>query len=587
MMLSVRGERAAEGPLTLGQLNVFQWVSDTPDSVNTVLAVDLHIPQGTRLGDVVEVLDVLLARHEGLRTTYQGGVFPTQRVLGSGTLPVAVRAVDPPPGPEQRTALVAALRREVLAAAPALPTHGLPVRVAVATSRDDPDRVLAATLACTHLALDEQAAAVVQHEFAEMIDDPAARHRGGPRHQPLDQAAEEQTPVARHKAGAALRHWRRMMPLLPQCLYAAPRLAAAGASVAVRMESQAAAAALLHITARARATRSSVVLAAICAVLARRTGYDRLVFNTVSGNRFDPRLVDYVGSLAQGCVAGVDTAAASFDTLVRRAWAGSVQAAANGVFDASERAALGREANHARGLDVSCDPLFNCTVVESRGTPSGAAPPLSWLPEARTRTTYQVEQLAPTANLMRFDLFHLDGAVVLSAWTGDTGRVPVEELRALLDAVDRLLVGAAEADLDGAAMDRLIRLAPIPRGPGWLLVDSCWIELAEVQHLVEEALGEQARARVFAEVGGRPLVAHLVATDGVRTAEQAHARCLAMLPGRPTAMTPRRYVVCAAAPDDPDDPDDPGAWRPVITDGTGRSDDADRLRCPAGTDRSP
>jgi hypothetical protein len=84
---------------------------------------------------------------------------------------------------------------------------------------------------------------------------------------------------------------------------------------------------------------------------------------------------------------------------------------------------------------------------------------------------------------------------------------------------------------------------------------------------VEDAVAP-AVARVFASAGEHPLVAHLTATDAVRTPEQAHARCMAVLAHHPTAITPRHYVICRTAPPDPADP---AAWPAPLAAGTGRA----------------
>ena len=68
--------------------------------------------------------------------------------------------------------------------------------------------------------------------------------------------------------------------------------------------------------------------------------------------------------------------------------------------------------------------------------------------------------------------------------------------------------------------------------------------------------------------GGRPLVACLTATDTVRTPEQAHARCMAVVAHHPTAITPRHYVICRTAPSDPADLT---AWPAPVAIGTGRT----------------
>src|ERR1700686_3497060 len=74
------GERAGEGPLTLGQLNVYNWLSPTPDQLYAILGVELPVPEVVSAGEVAGAAAVLIARHESLRTTYVPGEPPRQRV---------------------------------------------------------------------------------------------------------------------------------------------------------------------------------------------------------------------------------------------------------------------------------------------------------------------------------------------------------------------------------------------------------------------------------------------------------------------------------------------------------------------------
>src|ERR1700731_4689293 len=74
------GERAGEGPLTLGQLDVYNWLSQTPDHLYAILCVELPVPAVVSVGEVAEAAGVLIARHESLRTTYVPGEQPRQRV---------------------------------------------------------------------------------------------------------------------------------------------------------------------------------------------------------------------------------------------------------------------------------------------------------------------------------------------------------------------------------------------------------------------------------------------------------------------------------------------------------------------------
>jgi hypothetical protein len=161
--------------------------------------------------------------------------------------------------------------------------------------------------------------------------------------------------------------------------------------------------------------------------------------------------------------------------------------------------------------------------------------------------------------------------VSVGLWTSDTARVPATEIESLLRGIERLIVAAAGGDVDLGGLSEVTGVTPVVRGPDWLLVDSCWVELAEVQRLLNDALDVTA-AHAFAVRGddGNPaVIACLAASPRVRTSGQAHAACVAALDGRLTAMTPGRYSVYAQPPEDPSDL---ASWRKeqLVDDGDGR-----------------
>src|SRR6202035_2358331 len=161
---------------------------------------------------------------------------------------------------------------------------------------------------------------------------------------------------------------------------------------------------------------------------------------------------------------------------------------------------------------------------------------------ALARTELRWRPMPVDATPIRFRLKQIDGCLRLEVWSGDAGLVPRAELESVLLAVERLLVAAAHGDVPGGRMPGLIGLEPLAGPPDRILIDSCWVGVADVQRLVDDAVAPAA-ARVFASAGGRPLVACLTATDAVRTPEQAHARCMAALAHHPTAITPPQYAI--------------------------------------------
>ncbi|MBP2328547.1 hypothetical protein JOF56_008932 [Kibdelosporangium banguiense] len=551
------GQRAAEKPMTLGQLNILEWFRNASGHPYVTIGAELAVCGDVGVADVVETIAVLLARHEGLRTRYRDGDPPTQQVLDSGVLTLGVCSTDGS-GPD-RSAIAQRLLRQ-LRAEPLDPA-GLPLRIAVA---ENTGTVVAAAMDISHLAADFGAVEIIKQEFAQMLADRSARRAGLPRHQPLDQAELESSPAQRRQAEMALRYWREQLSRMPQCLYATPRTAPSGDSVCAGLSSVAGALAASAIAARTRTSRASIVLAAVGAVLAQRTGYRELVFPALAGNRFGPRLAGYVGTLAQGCLTVLPVAGHDFDALVRTAWTAVLESCRHSRYDAFHRVEMARRIEHDRGVRFNYEPLFNSVAAET-GVPSRDSSPAA-IEQARRSTSVSLRPMPAGSSQLRFDLCQADHVLRLDLWTGDTRRVSPDELRSLLLAVENLLVAAAAGDLSAEEIRAAVRLEPITRGPDWVLADSCWVEPAEVQRVLDEAFGPDV-AKVFAQAGDRQLVAYLAESESVRTPEQAHARYMAALAGHPTAIAPRHYVMCAAMPADPADR---SQWR-VLRSGDGRS----------------
>ncbi len=561
------GERAGEGPLTLGQLDLYDWLSQNPDHLYAILCVELPVPAGVSADDVAEATAALIARHESLRTTYLPGEPPRQRVAAAGVQLLEVCSLGEGQwGPRDRPAVAGALVRWLRESPHPGPR---PVRMVVAIAPGTGDRVIACAAAFTHLAVDHGSIEILKRDFAGLLGDAARGPAGRPGHQPLDQAELEATPAERRRADAALDYLREQSRRIPHCLYALPGARPSGESLAVELWSVAAAMAVRRVAARTRTSRSSIVLAAICAVVARRASYPELVFPVSSSNRFERHLVNYVGSLAQSSIATVEITGRGFDELAGRTWTAVIEASRHGRYDTAKLDAMDKLAGHERGLRLPPhDPWFNSLVAESW---SGLTAGVGFQPEeidvALARTELRWRPLPVSALPIRFRLNQIDGCLRLDMWSGDAGLVPRAELESVLLAVERLLVAAADGDVAGGRMPGLIGLEPLAGPPHRILVDHCRVDVTDVQRLVDDALAPAA-ARVFATAGGRPLVARLTATDAVRTPEQAHARCMAVLAHHPTAITPRHYVICRTAPADPADP---AAWPAPLVTGTGRA----------------
>jgi hypothetical protein len=560
------GKRAAEGPLTLGQLDLYDWLSGTPGHFYAILCAELPLPAVVSIDDVAGAVAVLIAQHESLRTTYVPGEPPRQRVAAAGVQLLEVCSLGEGRwGPQDRPTVAEALALWLRAS----PDPGRrSVRMAVAVAPGAGDRVIACAAAFSHLAVDHGAIGILKRDFAGLLGDPARRPAGRPGHQPLDQAALEATPTERHRAEVALDYLREQSGRMPRCLYALPGARPSGESLVVELSSAAAAMAVRRMAARTRTSRSSIVLAAICAVVALRADYRELVFPVSSSNRFEHHLVDYVGALAMVPIVTVEIGGRSFDELAGHTWIAVMEASRHGRFDGVKQAALDKLIEHERGLRLTYNSMFNSLVSESW---SGLTAGVGFQPEeidvALARTELRWRPMPVSGTPTQFRLNQIDGCLRLDVWTGDTGLVPRAELESALLAVERLLVAAADGDVPSGRMPEIIGLEPLVGTPDRILVDHCWVDVAAVQRLVDDAVAP-AVTRVFASVGDRPLVAYLTATGTIRTPQQAHARCMAALARHPTAITPRHYVICPTAPSAPTDPT---AWPAPMATGTGRA----------------
>ena len=567
LLVPFHGERAVEAPMTLGQLAVLQRLQHGAPAPAT-LERAIEVPAGCRTDDVAETFAVLLTRHEGLRTRYDEGGRRTQRVLRTGVLHVQRHAIERAPGAPvgpgtHRAALVAwltgRLRSEPLDAA-----TSLPVRVAVATRGD---QVIAIVVCCSQLAVDAEAMEVVARDAATMLRDPAVRRVGARRLQPVDRAEAEAAAPLRARAAGALEHWATGLASMPPLAWAAPARSPGG-SVEVELASPAAAVAVRHVALRARTSEPTVVLAAVCAVLSAVTGSPRCAFPLMAGNRGDPALARYVGTLAQPSLFSLDLAGIGFDTVVRRSHAAMLRAHRHGLYDVHARVELQQRIEERRGVRFCLEPVFHNLVVDRRGDdrPPAMVDVLGRHPRPRLDRRPMPAVRFP----LRFTLQDLREALVLRLWTGDSGRLPVDRMEGLVLAVHRLLLAAAVTDLTPEQVRAAIDLPPLDRGSGWARLDGCWVELDEVRGLVEEAVGPCRIAVEPSADGGGRLVARLLpgATTDVRTPTEAHSRCMAALAGHPTATAPAWYVIDG---------------RPVAVEGSGRSATSarDRAREPA------
>ena len=243
------GQRAGEGPLTLGQLDVYTWLIEAPDLTYATLYAELPVPAVVSVDDVAgggrgadRAARVACApptcpassRASGSRRPASSCWKSARWARGSGDRGTAPR------WPRRSSAGCAShpIRCGARCAWrwPSLPATG--------------DRVIACAAGFSHLAVDHGAIEVLKRDFAGLLGDPARRQpagrAGGPGHQPLDQAELEATRgrAAQGRRGAGLPAGAVAadppLPVRPAGRPAQRRVAGGGAVVGGRRDGRAA-----------------------------------------------------------------------------------------------------------------------------------------------------------------------------------------------------------------------------------------------------------------------------------------------------------------------------------------------------------
>ncbi len=533
------GRPTRQGPVTMGQANMARCVlRDPPLHMN--FRETRQLPAGTTLAALIEAVGQLLSRHESLRATIHSG---TQIVSGSGTLPIEVHVIEDHPDERALDERAEEIGLRMQGIRFDLESE-LPIRVAVITERDVPLRVV---FVLPHTSVDEVGLATVMRDW-ERLAGGAAVPAPCPT-QPLDLALAEKAPPAQLRTAAALRHWGTQLMRVPQSMFAIDEAADPEAlRPRLRVRSAVAGQALGTVASRTGASRSVVTLAALGTLIGMRSSQRTCVVASLTSNRIRPEVRDYVGPLAQDALIAADLDVPTFDEAVRRFRTASLTGYQHTRFDSTALWEVIEAVNTERGVNFARDCVFSdmsgVALAEREPPPSGDIE-CRWLPEASFPA-----HLALWTN-------RLEDEVDLTFWI-DPRVMSRNEAEDFGTGLIRLLIEAANRVIPLPDIPEVSGVAPVEYGPGWIHTDSCWVNLEAVERLVGEAVGGRPH-RVTHDPDGR-LTCHVAAG----TPQEIHAACLALLPGRTSAMAPHHYVVHRPAPGD--------TWlrSPVVVEGSGR-----------------
>lgn len=531
------------GPLMWGQRllwNDCRWMGEKDYYFN--MTVSVPVPPGRRLAEVLDCLRQLVHRHEALRSrvVVASDGEPRQEVAASGTIDVLLAEA----AREKVDEVAADCRAELFGRSFHLADEW-PVRPGVVSVGGEPVRV---TLVLSHVFADAGAAGVLAEELTELLAGTSPRDLlGQPPAQPLDRAAHENSPAGRRLSGNALRRLEKQLRSIPQTMFPGPESEPDPYRYRrMEMRSPALTEALRRIADRENASTSTVLLATVALVLATATGHRTAVFKTVLGNRAFPGLERLVSNTLSNGVVPIEIEDVAFAELVGSVGRVTMGNLLRSQCDPTERDAVTARVSHERGVHVDLSVFFN----DTRDITGGREPRVR--PEADLEALSSTTRTAWVGEWERQDakfFFHTrtvgdcDHVYAMV----DTAYLPSASVEHLLRGIERVAVGVADADRPVGELRELLGthgpVAPV-RGSDWLLVDHCWVRLADVRTVLAAALPKWPSEVVVAEgPDGPALTAHVACDDPSADPDELHRAVVAALPAFPAAVAPSRYLI--------------------------------------------
>ncbi|MBP2706962.1 hypothetical protein JOL79_24560 [Microbispora sp. RL4-1S] len=336
-------------PLTFGQLSLWRSIQRLPSEACN-LPQTWALPDGASLPSVEQALEALEERHESLRTRYEPD---GENDLVQAVWPVAPVRLDTVEGGDDpaRVAEDAAARA---GADPFDLAKDRPWRACVVTSGGVPVRLV---ICFHHIAVDAWAINQLHQEFLLLADglritEPAPTGR--------ELAAEQWSAARERRRKAARKFWEGVFEAAPAMEREpgtdGPEGTATLSTRWARLGSKEAGDAANRIAERLEVSLPSVVLAAFCLAVRRRTGRDRMLVAVYAHNRSDPQWEKLVA--AQNQIVPLVVApepGEDFGELVRRVHWDSLRSYRHGAYNVDDVLELGRVHGYSGSVNGSFD----------------------------------------------------------------------------------------------------------------------------------------------------------------------------------------------------------------------------------------
>ncbi|MBT8227295.1 MAG: non-ribosomal peptide synthetase condensation domain protein [Dactylosporangium sp.] len=434
---SFTGGRAVTAPLTWGQISIWDpIIAAIPNDAFFNLSRVLEPSRRRRVGvdAAASAVGQLVSRHEALRTRiHQSADGPYQEVLAEGQLDVDLVFAD-----TDGAAAAAALRGWLVAPRFDYAAE-LPLRVGFVVAGEAVTHI---AIAFSHATVDGHAIDLVLRDLRLLLS--RGHITTPPGTSPAALAAREAA-EGDARTRDALAHWRDGLLRIPPTMFPPDAEPSDPPFARGALASSAVLGAAHRLAVQHATSTSTVILAAVLAVMARWTGHDTVALRIISSNRFQADHARIVAPMAQSGLAVLDVAdSPSFATLVGRMSRAAMMAYRSGYYQARTDAQVVAEVSAERGVEVNPYACFNDVRSGGDGILPPQPPDPAEIEAARARTT--LSWLEPPASYhCRFcvELLHhaSDGVTILL--TTDTRCLPAASVERYLTEIESLLVAEA------------------------------------------------------------------------------------------------------------------------------------------------
>lgn len=435
ILVQFRGEGSGVGRLTWGQRGV--WRSIVRQGSSQYVSGVVPALPGMTIDYLADSLGFLMGRHQSLRTrlVFDADGDPQQQVFDSGE--IALDIVDSGDADPATVADDVRIRYESQDFDYA---REWPVRMAAVCRHGVPTHMVAVY---NHLAVDA-------HSLLALIDDLKARDprtgaASGPvtATQPLEQAAQQQTPAAQRQTESALRHWGRVLRTVTPERFDRRDHEEDPRFWDLAYYSKAADLAMRSIAARLGTDTSPVLLAAYGVAMAGTIGHNPVVLQLAVSNRFRPGFAGAVCPIAQSSPCLLDLAGIAFDQAVARAYRAAMATYLNSYYDPLQRVALYEAINAERGAEIDVQVYFNDRRDQGRDDKSGPLPTAAEIRDAlpASRLDWGPHSAVPQPTFY-LDVDDAPDGVEFSL-TADTRYVSPEGMESFVRAMESTVVEAA------------------------------------------------------------------------------------------------------------------------------------------------